>query len=1303
MPAYQVELGGRKYRVDAANEEELQAAVSQLEDEHADEKSAATLKTNPATRGWFADTVAGALRGPLKAVEAAADALPDFIPDGRINIGNGRDFIEGPGGTLSDLVAGKPKTSIQQGIEDIGAPQTTVGGLAEGVSQFMTGFLVTRRIAAGAKILQYGGRAADAVNATLQGAVTSGVFFDGQEANLGNLVQMVPALQNPVTEFLATDENTPEAEGRLKNALADAVGGTLVEGVFAVAKAAKAGRAVRRETEQGVADAAPAPEVAPTPAPEAAPKADLTLAPDEPLPVTPPHYDPLAHEAMMARADALKLEGDNVGAAEVAADAVAQKAEAVAAQATQAGAPPPTRMAERQPSDLMASLRKRFGLTDEKLAEIDKAIQAGVPPQEVEKLLEFNPKNIDWETIRTPEDVSALLDTIANITGDASRRAAGIGRVSIEKTVKRGAKLIDELGGGYDAAVRLATKFENNAAAMDVLRKFVVTSADHLSGLAKKILGGDYAPEDLVKLVEHEARHTVLQLQVRGAVAETGRALRIMQNGAKVIDAAASKTRAANLRAARQAKEVAARAAKAADRVKAAEAKRAEAAAAKEAAAQAEKTRMATEEELAKWSAMKHDERMASEVKKAKAAQKDAVKKAKAAEKEAKAKAEAAQREADQLVKANEKAFGGDPRALDVNLEGPVKMQMADVNEALKAMGLRPEDVIEKARKIAAAKDLEDLNRIPRLSIIDKAKDALSTLYINNILSGLPTLAVNVYSGFAKIVESSVEQFGAAALATLRGGDKWERVAAQKSILATWTSWRGAWSMAGKAWKEGLPQVDLLARHEVYKRDGGIPVGNAVQQVLSAPSRAIVTIDEFFKHIFYQQEITARAVEVAASAARLHGEGKAADRMFERVLKDTLENPPDDLVFDAIEKARYQTFQNNPENALVNGLINLSNKSMAVRLILPFIKTPYNIVAQAAERSPLGLLQKQVRDKLMGRMGARAQGEVATRIFLGTSAIGMVWQLADENRITGSKVGGKGLRNTADMEAPPYSVKIGDTWYQYSRVDPIGTTLGLAADLRLYFNNRSARLANQTTLDDPESTEAMSAIMGMFVENLADKAFFKGVSDFFEAMGSVKDGGSGAFLNTYANNMALNFVPYSSMQRNIAKAADEYSREAWTLMDKLRAQTPGFSESLPPRRDILGREVRNPDRLGPEWMSPIALGKDDPDPVAQALIKLELPYRMPDKDIAGVPMNEAQYSRMLEVRGKFIYDIVDETMKTGEWDTMSRFQKTDYLRKVFTAATTVAEGTLMDENPELLTLVQALRTEQGAVKAGEIQ
>ena len=42
---------------------------------------------------------------------------------------------------------------------------------------------------------------------------------NGQEARLSNLIQQVPELQNPVTEFLAHDADEGEIEGRLKNVL----------------------------------------------------------------------------------------------------------------------------------------------------------------------------------------------------------------------------------------------------------------------------------------------------------------------------------------------------------------------------------------------------------------------------------------------------------------------------------------------------------------------------------------------------------------------------------------------------------------------------------------------------------------------------------------------------------------------------------------------------------------------------------------------------------------------------------------------------------------------------------------------------------------------------------------------------------------------------------------------------------------------------------------------------------------------------------------------------------------------------
>ena len=126
----------------------------------------------------------------------------------------------------------------------LGTSKTMAGGAVEGISQFATGFIPLFGLAGRAGALAKAGTVTKGVVA---GAATDFTFFNGQEARLSNLIQQVPELQNPVTEFLAHDEDEGELEGRMKNVLEglglEAVAGTFISGL----KAIKRGRKVKEE------------------------------------------------------------------------------------------------------------------------------------------------------------------------------------------------------------------------------------------------------------------------------------------------------------------------------------------------------------------------------------------------------------------------------------------------------------------------------------------------------------------------------------------------------------------------------------------------------------------------------------------------------------------------------------------------------------------------------------------------------------------------------------------------------------------------------------------------------------------------------------------------------------------------------------------------------------------------------------------------------------------------------------------------------------------------------------------------
>lgn len=159
-------------------------------------------------------------------------------------------------------------------INPLGDSQTTAGKIFQGASNFLTGFIpgmaavrgagVAAKATKIAKAAGMGAKAAgiagEAVAAGVAGAATDFLVFDGQEERLSNLIQDT-ALANPVTEFLAADEEDSELVGRLKNVIEGAGLGVMAEGLLAGLRGVKAMRKARvtatsvDEVNKAIADA----------------------------------------------------------------------------------------------------------------------------------------------------------------------------------------------------------------------------------------------------------------------------------------------------------------------------------------------------------------------------------------------------------------------------------------------------------------------------------------------------------------------------------------------------------------------------------------------------------------------------------------------------------------------------------------------------------------------------------------------------------------------------------------------------------------------------------------------------------------------------------------------------------------------------------------------------------------------------------------------------------------------------------------------------------------------------------------
>ena len=176
-----------------------------------------------------------------KAVAVAKDIGEGIIETPRAILGGFLKATQEAGEALESVFGQLPTAGEDYEPISIDDPESTTGQLVQGVSQFLTGFLPAMK---GAKAV---GLAKSAPYAA--GFVADALVFDPQEARLSDLVQQYPTLQNPVTEYLASDPNDSRAEGMFKNGLEGLGLGGLTDALFKVVKVVKGNKNVKAQAE----------------------------------------------------------------------------------------------------------------------------------------------------------------------------------------------------------------------------------------------------------------------------------------------------------------------------------------------------------------------------------------------------------------------------------------------------------------------------------------------------------------------------------------------------------------------------------------------------------------------------------------------------------------------------------------------------------------------------------------------------------------------------------------------------------------------------------------------------------------------------------------------------------------------------------------------------------------------------------------------------------------------------------------------------------------------------------------------
>jgi hypothetical protein len=262
----------------------------------------------------------------------------------------------------------------------------------------------------------------------------------------------------------------------------------------------------------------------------------------------------------------------------------------------------------------------------------------------------------------------------------------------------------------------------------------------------------------------------------------------------------------------------------------------------------------------------------------------------------------------------------------------------------------------------------------------------------------------------------------------------------------------------------------------------------------------------------------------------------------------------------------------------------------------------------------------------------------------------LITDLAAQGHITGSGPADEGAKDLLRADGwQPYSIRVGDKYYSYQRLDPIASTLGVAADL--------AGTSEYMTEKQREKSAAL--ITAAVMKNLSNKTWLQGVSSIVEAL-SEPDRSASALIARLAGSLA---VPAGVAQ--VARTADPILREAREPIDAIKARIPLVSKSLPARTDVWGQPIVNEGGVGPNIVSPIWINTRRNDPVNNALLRSGINVGTPGRPkIGGKPVSDDQFREYKNLAGQMTYGALAPYLRSPDWSRLSPDQPEDLVDRL---------------------------------------
>lgn len=477
--------------------------------------------------------------------------------------------------------------------------------------------------------------------------------------------------------------------------------------------------------------------------------------------------------------------------------------------------------------------------------------------------------------------------------------------------------------------------------------------------------------------------------------------------------------------------------------------------------------------------------------------------------------------------------------------------------------------------------------------------------------------------------------------------------------------------------KYGFDDIRGEALKEVLYDQANQAIPGTIGKVLRIGSKAGVAIDEFWKATLRRMEFNAKAYRDADLLAEKFGVSKeeayakatenrmSPDNWNERMRETFGVKGTTDIANFAKEKV----FQEN-----LGGIARIVQEQRAKNpllgaLIIPFVKTPYNILKEGAAYMPgIGALaRKEIIDPLVGRGTGKfgwaafqpvQRERLIAKQMLGMAATMYVNSLVEQGAITGSNPKG---------DLPKYSMKIGDSWYSYARIEPLASLFGIVADMHQTYNDYKADPKwNKETADKIAAHFGWATIQSV-ADNILNKSFVEGIAKVISAM-LHPDRYGNAFVEAYSTTA----IPAGVAA--VARGFDPYERQVIGFSDKIMGRVPSLRDTLPVRYDNMGQPIQTS-------ISEVLAGVKvfTPTELQKRLNAVDVDIKGIGKKVGRVELSAEQLSRYGQLAGGYFSAGLEKTMDSPQWQKLDAFQQELYVKTILEKSRSAAARQLTGE------------------------